>query len=116
MKVQVTKLGVKINGIILGERYFEQTKEKVARIINGRPERIRDKWQTKTESDVYIDIEQLKLICKDVLEITKTQEEINKQLKDTCPECYTKGLSKKWTAKAITGFLNDKLKTNIFHS
>ena len=115
MKVQVTKLGVKVNGIVLGERHFEQTKEKVARYINGRPEKIRDKEITKTESDVYINIEQLKEICKDVLEINLTQEQINKQLKDTCPECYTQGLSKKWTAKAITGFLNDKLKTNIFH-
>ncbi len=114
MKVQVTKLGVKINGIILGERYFEQTKEKVARIINGRPERIRDKLETKTFSDVHIDILKLKEICKDILEIKLSQEEINKKLKNTCPECYTDGSSKKWTGRAISGFLNDVLETKIF--
>ena len=54
MKVQVTKLGVKFDGVILGERHFEQTKAKVARIINGRPEKIRDKWETQTESDITL--------------------------------------------------------------
>ena len=114
MKIQVTKLGIKLDGKLLGKRYFEQTKEKVAKIIDGRPERIRTKWQTNTTSDFYIDIEVLRNICKDVLNIDITQEYFNKKINNTCPQCYTNGQSIKWTAKAISGFLNEIFKTNTF--